>query len=106
MNKTGILGTLQRRAGYGMGNSAIKMLNTRVISRGQKGIMGAGMGLTGLSFIGSGLSGLSSMTKSMREAPLVTNSMQPRIGMANMTYNLGADPFAGIRFAGRQRRNI
>lgn len=106
MNKTGLLGTLQKRAGYGMGNSAVKMLNTSVISRSQSGIMKGAIGAGILGFAGMGLSGLSSMTKSMREAPLVTNGMQPRLGMANINYNLGADPFSGIRFAGRQRRNI
>jgi hypothetical protein len=76
------------------------------MSKAQKGMMGTGIGLGALSFVGMGFSGLSSMTRSMREAPLVSNSMQPKIGMANINYNLGADPFSGIRFAGRYRRNI
>lgn len=96
---------MNRRPGFS-GNSALNMLNTSAMSRSQSAIMKGGIGLSIASFMGGGLAGLSAMTKAARQAPLIANTAQPKIGMANVNYSLGADPFSGMRFAGRYRRNI
>lgn len=65
-----------------------------------KGLIGAGA-ITG---IGLGIaSGISSYAQSLRRPPVVHTSRLRNTGQTNQYYNMGADPFAGVRFAGRKK---
>ncbi|TXG79142.1 MAG: hypothetical protein E6R13_10310 [Spirochaetes bacterium] len=66
---------------------------------GKVGLVGAGIAAAGLAVA----SGISSYAQSLRRPPVVHTGRLRSTGQTNQYYNLGADPFAGVRFAGRKR---
>lgn len=66
---------------------------------GKYGLVGGGIAAAGLAVA----SGISSYAQSLRRPPVVHTGRLRSTGQTNQYYNLGADPFAGVRFAGRKR---
>lgn len=65
-----------------------------------KSLLGAGA----IAGVGLGIaSGISSYAQSLRRPPVVHTSRLRNTGQTNQYYNMGADPFAGVRFAGRKK---
>lgn len=78
---------------------------TRTVAKnfGRAGLVGAGIGTAaGIAAFGI-VSAISSKAQSLRRPPVVHTSRIRNTGQTNQYYNLGADPFAGVRFAGRKR---
>lgn len=89
---------LMSRIKNAMPSSGGKM--SRMGSFAGKGLIGAGA----IAGIGLGIaSGISSYSQSLRRPPVVHTSRLRNTGQTNQYYNMGADPFAGVRFAGRKK---
>jgi hypothetical protein len=69
-------------------------------SFGKGGLVGAAIGTPILFGI---VSAISSKADSLRRPPVIHTSRIRSTGQTNQYYNLGVDPFAGVRFAGRKR---
>ena len=66
---------------------------------GKYGLVGGGIAAAGLAVA----SGISSYAQSLRRPPVVHTGRLRSTGQTNQYHNLGADTFAGVRFAGRKR---
>ncbi len=81
--------------------------NPNVLSFAKKGLKGGaivggtGIGL-GVAAIGIA-SGISSWARNIRQPPVVHTSRIRNTGQTNTYFNMGADPFSGVRFGGRRR---
>jgi hypothetical protein len=65
--------------------------------------MGLGIG-AGIAGIGFGISyGMAAMSRAANKAPVVHTGAIRNTGQTNQYFNMGADPFGGVRFASRKR---
>lgn len=69
-------------------------------SFGKGGLVGTAIGVPILFGIASAIS---SKADSLRRPPVIHTSRIRSTGQTNQYYNMGVDPFAGVRFAGRKR---
>lgn len=64
-------------------------------------------GMLGIASIPFGISyGVAAMARSKNRAPVVHTGMIRSTGQTNQYYNLGPDPFSGVRFASTRRRRV
>lgn len=63
--------------------------------------LGIGAGIAGIGF---GISyGMAAMSRAANKAPVVHTGAIRNTGQTNQYFNMGADPFGGVRFASRKR---
>jgi hypothetical protein len=76
----------------------------KITSFAKKGLgTAAGIGL-GVGAIGFGISyGLAAMSRASKKAPVVHTGAIRNTGQTNQYFNMGADPFGGVRFASKKR---
>lgn len=80
--------------------SFAKTASTRTYKAGKIGL-GIGAGIAGIGF---GISyGMAAMSRAANKAPVVHTGAIRNTGQTNQYFNMGADPFGGVRFASRKR---
>lgn len=86
----------------GMGRKALGNAFDFVAKRPK--VLGSLLGVGGIGAIGFGISyGIAEMGRARNKAPVVHTGAIRNTGQTNQYFNLGQDPFAGVRFAARRR---
>lgn len=94
------VGSLSELASKGMrrvGSYMEKALINKPVGFSALGIAGVGAAALGVSY------GIASMARASKRPPVVHTAAIRSTGQTNQYYNMGADPFGGVRFAAKNR---